>query len=58
MSISNKLKRDHMCGDLRLEDVGKNITIMGWVSKARDLGGLIFIDLRRYVRYLPNCNQR
>lgn len=46
MSISNKLKRDHMCGDLRLEDVGKNITIMGWVSKARDLGGLIFIDLR------------
>jgi aspartyl-tRNA synthetase len=40
------LKRTHMCNDLRLEDVGKTVTVMGWVHKRRDLGGVIFIDLR------------
>lgn len=40
------LKRTHYCGDLRLEDVGKEITICGWVQRQRDLGQLIFIDLR------------
>ncbi|HHV97425.1 MAG TPA: aspartate--tRNA ligase [Clostridiaceae bacterium] len=40
------LKRTHMCNDLRLADVGKTVTVMGWVHKRRDLGGVIFVDLR------------
>ena len=40
------LTRSHYCGDLSLTDVDTEITVMGWVHKRRDLGGLIFIDLR------------
>ena len=39
-------KRTHYCGELRLSDAGKAVCLMGWVQRARDLGGLIFIDLR------------
>lgn len=42
----DELKRTHYCGDLRLSDVGKEVDVLGWVSKRRNLGNLIFIDLR------------
>ena len=40
------LKRTNYCGDLRIEDVSKEVTVCGWVQRCRDLGQLIFIDLR------------
>ena len=43
--IGNK-KRSHLAENLTQEDVGNNVTVMGWVHRRRDLGGLIFIDLR------------
>lgn len=40
------LKRTHYCGDLRIKDVGKQVTLGGWAQKIRDKGSLVFIDLR------------
>ena len=42
----SNLTRSHRCAELELADEGKLVTVMGWVHKRRDLGGLIFIDLR------------
>ena len=39
-------KRTHMCATLTAENVGESVCVMGWVQKQRDLGSLIFIDLR------------
>ena len=40
------LKRTNYCGELRLTDAGKEVTLFGWCQRQRDLGNLIFIDLR------------
>jgi aspartyl-tRNA synthetase len=40
------LTRTHTCGALRAEDVGADVVLLGWVHRVRDLGGLLFIDLR------------
>ena len=39
-------KRTHMCGDLRSENIGENVVLNGWIQKRRDLGSLIFCDVR------------
>ncbi len=38
--------RTHTCGELSLKDLGKEITLTGWVQKSRDLGGMTFVDIR------------
>lgn len=40
------LRRTNMCGKLRISDVGSEVVLMGWVQRERNLGGLLFIDLR------------
>jgi aspartyl-tRNA synthetase len=40
------MKRDLYCGEIRKEHIGRNVIIAGWVSRRRDLGSLIFIELR------------
>ncbi|WP_042682139.1 aspartate--tRNA ligase [Anaerosalibacter massiliensis] len=41
-----KLRRTHMCGELRSSNTGEEVVLMGWVQKKRNLGSLIFADLR------------
>ena len=40
------IKRTHTCADLSKDNLNQEISLNGWISKSRDLGGLIFIDLK------------
>ncbi len=42
----DELKRTHTCGELREDDIGKEVILFGWVHGRRNLGGVVFIDLR------------
>ena len=40
------LKRSHRCTELGTANIGEKVTVMGWVQKSRNKGGIIFVDLR------------
>ena len=46
LDFLGNLKRTNYCGALRNSDAGRNVVIMGWVARRRDLGNLLFLDIR------------
>jgi aspartyl-tRNA synthetase len=49
LDFLGNLKRTHYCGSLREADAGRDVVIMGWVARRRDLGNLLFLDVRDRV---------
>ena len=54
-NVEEKFVRTYYCGNLRLSDVGRTVQLLGWVSKKRNLGSLLFIDLRDREGYVQIC---
>ena len=59
------LKRSHRCAELNKANIGETVTVMGWVQKNRNKGGIVFVDLRDRShqsstpsRFLPLCGTR
>ncbi len=46
LDFLGNLRRTQMCGELRLEHAGQQVVLLGWVNRRRDLGNVIFIDIR------------
>ena len=49
------LHRSHRCTEVSSDNIGEKVTVMGWVQKRRNLGSLIFIDLRDRSGLLQIC---
>lgn len=54
-AMEEKFTRTDYCGNFRISDVGKEVSILGWVSKIRKLGSLMFLDVRDREGYLQVC---
>lgn len=54
-AMEERFERTDYCGNFRLKDVGRKVSILGWVSKIRKLGSLVFIDVRDREGYLQVC---
>lgn len=54
-AMEEKFTRTDYCGNFRLKDVGREVSVLGWVSKKRNLGSLLFIDLRDREGYIQIC---
>ena len=50
------MERSDRNGELRLKDVGRKVTLVGWVSNRRNLGSLLFIDLRDASGIVQLCS--
>ena len=46
MDTMTGFRRSHYCNELRMDNIGQTVSVCGWVQRQRDLGGLIFVDLR------------